>query len=65
MSTALIENNGILSENHHLWKNNGTWFIQYMTYPSPGVKKRIRRSLGTRCVQNARDYRDELLSRIY
>ena len=48
--------------NHHLWNNNGIWFIQYMTYPTPYTKKRIRRSLGTHCIAKARHYRDELLA---
>lgn len=51
-----------LNSNHHLWRNNGVWFIQYMTYPNPGTKKRIRHSLGTHCIKDARRYRDELLN---
>jgi hypothetical protein len=50
--------------NHHLWNNNGIWFIQYTIYPSHNTKERIRRSLGTRCVKTARTYRDEILSEI-
>lgn len=44
--------------NHHLWKNHGTWFLHYTTYPTPFTKQRIRRSLQTRNVQEARERRD-------
>jgi hypothetical protein len=47
--------------NHHLWNNNGIWFIQYTIYPNHNTKNRIRRSLGTRCLKMARRYRDEIL----
>ena len=50
------------NKNHHLWNNNGSWFVQYTVYPTPNTKKRIRRSLGTHCVQEARTYRDEILN---
>ena len=33
---------------HHIWDNNGTWFIHYTLYPSAYSKKRIRRSLRTK-----------------
>ena len=44
--------------NHHLWNNNGTWFLHYTVYPTPFTKERIRRSLGTKCVTTARERRD-------
>ena len=31
--------------NHHLWNNNGTWWIHYTIYPTPVTVERIRRSL--------------------
>lgn len=44
--------------NHHLWNNNGTWFLHYTVYPTPFTKERIRRSLGTKDVEVARQRRD-------
>jgi hypothetical protein len=48
---------------HHLWCNNGTWWVHY-TLHFDGRKRRIRRSLGTRVVEVAVPRRDELLARI-
>ena len=47
------------NQNHHLWNNNGTWFLHYTVYPTPFTKERVRRSLGTKCVLTARDRRDQ------
>ncbi len=46
--------------NHHLWNNNGTWFIHYTVYPTAVTKKRIRKSLKTKSVLEARRLRDEV-----
>ena len=40
--------------NHHLWNNNGTWFIHYVVHPTPITKERIRKSLGTKSLTEAR-----------
>ena len=48
--------------NHHLWNNHGTWFLHYTVHPTPFTKERIRRSLGTKDVQVARDRRDAFFS---
>lgn len=45
--------------NHHLWNNNGTWFIHYVVHYSDGTKERFRDSLGTKCLDEARRLRDE------
>ncbi|MDD7985357.1 hypothetical protein PQO01_10370 [Lentisphaera marina] len=47
--------------NHHMWNNNGVWFMQYTIYPTPVTKQRIRRSLHTHSVIEARKLRDEIL----
>ena len=47
--------------NHHLWNNHGTWFVHYVVHPTPFTKERVRRSLGTKDVQEARRLRDVLL----
>jgi hypothetical protein len=45
-----------------LWNNNGTWFIHYVIHPTPFTKERIRRSLGTKSLAEARVRRDAILS---
>jgi hypothetical protein len=47
--------------NHHLWNNNGTWFMHYTIHPTLLTKERIRRSLGTKDIKLARERRDEVL----
>src|SRR5258708_28349234 len=48
--------------NHHLWNNNGTWFIHYVVHPTPITKERIRKSLGTKSLAEARAKRDAILT---
>lgn len=48
--------------NHHLWNNNGTWFIHYVVHPTPLTKERVRKSLGTKDVTEARERRDAILA---
>src|ERR1017187_6016098 len=50
--------------NHHLWNNNGTWWMHYTEYPTPMTKERVRRSLQTKSVEQARLLRDEFLKRL-
>ena len=46
--------------NHHLWKNGNVWWVAY-TLHLPGWKKtRLRQSLGTTDVEEARRRRDAL-----
>ncbi len=47
--------------NHHLWNNNGTWFIHYTVHPTFLTKKRIRHTLGTKSLAEARRRRDEII----
>jgi hypothetical protein len=49
--------------NHHLWNNNGTWFIHYVVHPTPITKERIRKSLGTKSLAEARAKRDAIFTR--
>jgi hypothetical protein len=46
---------------HHLWKNNGMWFVHYTIHPTPLTKKRIRASLRTKDLAEARLRRNRLL----
>ena len=47
--------------NHHLWNNHGTWFVHYVVHPTPFTKERVRRSLGTKSLEQARQLRDAVL----
>ena len=49
--------------NHHLWNNNGTWWIHYTTYPTSVTAERIRRSLKTKIVEEARGRRDQFFQK--
>lgn len=50
---------------HHLYNNNGTWWIHYTSYPTPVTTKRVRRSLKTRDVILARQRRDALFAELF
>jgi hypothetical protein len=47
--------------NHHLWNNNGTWWLHFTVYPTPVTAERRRFSLRTKCTNQARRRRDEIL----
>ena len=49
--------------NHHIWNNNGTWWVHYTIHLPDYTARRVRQSLRTRDVAEARRRRDELLSR--
>ena len=40
--------------NHHLWNNNGTWFVHYTIHPDQFTAERVRVSLKTKDVREAR-----------
>lgn len=46
---------------HHIWNNNGTWFVHYTVHRPDFTKERVRQSLETRDRQTARRKRDRLL----
>jgi len=48
---------------HHLWLNNGTWWVHY-TLNFDFRTRRVRRSLGTRNAEEAIRRRDELFDRL-
>lgn len=48
---------------HHLWCNNGTWWVHY-TLHFGHRKRRIRRSLETSTLDEAVRRRDALLARL-
>ncbi len=48
---------------HHLWNNNGTWWIDYTIQPDAIHKgKRVRASLGTKSLAEARVRRDAVFN---
>ncbi len=50
--------------NHHLWNNNGTWFVHY-TVCEPGFSGiRRRHSLRTDDLREARQRRDRLFAQM-
>lgn len=48
--------------NHHLWNNNGTWWVHFTLRSSTGAKKRHRISLKTPDLESARRKRDRILA---
>ena len=44
--------------NHHIWNNNGTWWLHYTLHLADYTKRRVRESLGTRDLGEARRRRD-------
>lgn len=48
-------------ENHHIWNNNGTWWVHYTLHLPDYTARRVRASLRTKDVAEARARRDELL----
>ena len=62
MSTSQIAIRIGGNPNHHLWNNNGTWWIHYTEHLPDYTKRRVRRSLGTPNLQEARSIRDIQLS---
>lgn len=48
--------------NHHLWNNRGTWWCHFTVHRPDSTKQRLRRSLGTRHLQEAREIRDFLFA---
>jgi hypothetical protein len=48
--------------NHHLWNNNGTWWLHCTIHLSDFTKWRLRRNLRTSDVRTARQLRDQILA---
>lgn len=47
---------------HHLWRNHGLWWCHFTVHHRDHTKSRIRRSTGTRHLEEARQIRDFLLT---
>lgn len=48
--------------NHHLWRNGRLWWVAFTVHLPGWQKERIRRSLGTADVEEARRRRDRVLA---
>jgi hypothetical protein len=48
---------------HHLWRNGRLWWVAFTVHLPPWQKERVRLSLGTADVHEARRLRDDLLRR--
>ena len=46
---------------HHLWENNGTWWVHFTEHLPDFTKRRVRRSLRTHDLELAISRRDEWL----
>lgn len=49
--------------NHHLWRNGRLWWVAFTVHLPGWRKDRVRVSLGTADLEEARRRRDELLRR--
>lgn len=49
--------------NHHLWRNGHRWWIAFTVRLANGQRRRVRRSLGTTDVREARVLRDAIFDR--
>ncbi|MGJ8676872.1 MAG: hypothetical protein ACSHX0_05100 [Akkermansiaceae bacterium] len=47
--------------NHHLWNNRGVWWCHLTVHKNDATSERLRFSLKTRDVDNARNRRDRIL----
>lgn len=63
MNTLETPSIRVLAHNpdHHLWNNHGTWWCHYTVHLPDYTKRRVRQSLGTPSVEQARKLRDRLL----
>ena len=50
------------NKNHHIWRNHGLWWCHFTVHHQDHTKQRIRRSTGTRHIEEARQIRDFLLT---
>lgn len=50
------------NSNHHIWNNNGTWWLHYTLHLTDYTKRRVRESLRTTDEAEARRLRDAKLA---
>jgi len=54
---------GNVDANHHLWRNGHLWWVAFTVHLPGWQKERVRLSLGTADLGEARRLRDDLLRR--
>ncbi len=64
IETALAVRVNDENPNHHLWNNRGTWWCHFTLHRSDYTAERIRVSLKTHSLEEARNRRDELLTAV-
>ena len=52
-----------MDPNHHLWRNGRLWWLAFTVHLPGWQKERVRLSLGTDDLAEARRRRDEILKR--
>ena len=50
------------NSDHHIYNNNGTFWIHYTEYPTPITAERVRKSLKTKDIKVARRRRNEIFA---
>lgn len=60
--TLGLSTRSLARKNHHLWLNHGRWFLHLTVYPSPLTSERIRRTLRTSDLDEARQRRDRIIA---
>ncbi|CAA6693012.1 MULTISPECIES: hypothetical protein [unclassified Lentimonas] len=50
---------------HHLFNNNGSWWVHYTATPTAVTTQRVRKSLKTPDLEVARERRDTLLAKLF
>lgn len=60
-ATVSLRGSDARKPNHHLWNNNGTWWLHYTLHLADYTKRRVRESLRTRDLEEARRRRDARL----
>jgi hypothetical protein len=63
-SLHLVTRRTVNNPNHHLWNNNGTWWLHFTLHSDTGTRKRHRISLKTPNPEAARRKRDRILAAI-
>lgn len=63
-SLHLVTRRTDANPNHHLWKNNGTWWIRFTLRSTEGESIRHAYSLKTPDLEAARRKRDRILAAI-
>lgn len=60
--TIGLSTRSLARKNHHLWLNHGRWFLHLTVHPSRFTSERIRRTLGTSDLTEARRRRDRIIA---